>query len=201
MTNSRFHNIKLVATTEKLVSTTITTASATKALHDARNPPMGMFARFRLAFSQGVLLCLTATAATIGSASGASGDDAARVLFTQFVAAQNAHDSKAVASLLWASPDTLWFTRGNEVRGVTAIVETLTNYYAGTWHLEPDMSHFRSTQLSEDVRQILVPVTFTRGLPGKPAEDNTFLISQTLVRTAGGWRVASIMPIANTQLK
>ncbi|MBM9400026.1 hypothetical protein JUN65_00235 [Gluconacetobacter azotocaptans] len=49
--------------------------------------------------------------------------------------------------------------------------------------------------------QILVPITFTRGLPGKPAQDNTFLISQTLVRAAVGCRVATILPIANTEIK
>jgi hypothetical protein len=172
-----------------------------QALNDAPNVSAGMFARLRLNFLHGILLLLSVTGATIGSASAASGDADARAFFTQFVAAQNAHDAKAVASLLWDSPDVLWFTRGVEVRGVKAIVETLADYYAGTWHLEPDMGHFRSTKLSEDAIQILVPVTFSRGLPGKPAQDNTFLICQTLVRTAAGWRVASIMPIANTQLK
>ncbi len=172
-----------------------------KAFIHASNPSLGLLARLRLVVLHGALLFLTATAITIEPASAASGDDDARVFFTQFVAAQNAHDAKAVASLLRDSPDTLWFTRGIEVRGVKAIVDTLTNYYAGTWHLKPDMSHFRSTALSEDALQIVVPVTFTRGLPGKPAQDNTFLISQTLVRTAAGWRVASILPIVNTQLK
>ncbi len=95
----------------------------------------------------------------------------------------------------------LWFTRGVEVRGTKAIADTLSEYYAGTWHLEPDMSHFRSTAISSDVVQILVPVTFTRGLPGMPSQSNTFLISQTLVRGAAGWRVAAILPIANTQFK
>jgi hypothetical protein len=46
--------------------------------------------------------------------------------------------------------------------------------------------------------QILVPIVFTRGLPGKPPQDNTFLISKTFVRDANG--IASILPIANTQL-
>ncbi len=172
-----------------------------KAFIHAPNPSLELLARWCPVVLHGALLFLTATAMTIEPASAASGDDDARVFFTQFVTAQNAHDAEAIASMLRDSPDTLWFTRGIEVRGVKAIVDTLADYYAGTWHLKPDMSRFRSTALSEDVRQILVPVTFTRGLPGKPAQDNTFLISQTLVRTAAGWRVASILPIANTQLK
>lgn len=59
------------------------------------------------------------------------------------MAAQNAHEVPAVEALLWDSPDTLWFTRGVKVRGTKAIGETLREYYAGTWHLEADMSHFR----------------------------------------------------------
>jgi hypothetical protein len=63
------------------------------------------------------------------------------------------------------------------------------------------MSQFRVAVISSDVMQILVPIVFTRGLPGNPPQDNTFLISQTFVRDATGWYVASILPIANTQLK
>jgi hypothetical protein len=55
--------------------------------------------------------------------------------------------------------------------------------------------------ITDNVMQILVPIVFTRGLPGEPPQDNTFLISQTYVHGANGWHVASILPIANTQLK
>ena len=40
-----------------------------------------------------------------------------------------------------------------------------------------------------------------RGLPGKPPQQNIFLISQTYVQDANGWHVASILPVANTELK
>ena len=76
-----------------------------------------------------------------------------------------------------------------------------SNTTKAAWHLEPDMSQFHVAAISDDVMQILVPIVFTRGLPGKPPQDSTFLISQTLVRDATGWYVASILPIANTQLK
>jgi hypothetical protein len=64
-----------------------------------------------------------------------------------------------------------------------------------------DRSEFRVAAISRDVIQILVPVVFMRGLPGSPPQDNTFLISQTFVRDATGWYVASILPIANTELR
>ncbi len=159
------------------------------------------FAHSRLSSLRGALVFLAMTTSIIGPASAASGDNDAQGLFTRFVAAQNARDAPAVEALLWDSPETLWFTRGIEVRGTKAIGETLREYYAGTWHLEPDMSQFRSTAISDDVVQILVPIDFARGLPGNPSQTNRFLISQTFVRGAAGWRVAAIMPIANTQIK
>jgi hypothetical protein len=103
--------------------------------------------------------------------------------------------------MLWSSPGMLWYGRGVETRGRDAVADRFGEYYEGTWHLEPDMSQFHATVISDDVMQILVPIVFTRGLPGKPSQDNTFLISQTFVHDASGWHVASIMPIANTQLK
>jgi hypothetical protein len=103
--------------------------------------------------------------------------------------------------MLWNSPDMLLFARGVETRGAEAVAARFKEYYEGTWHLEPDMSQFRVAVISSDVMQILVPIVFTRGLPGNPPQNNTFLISQTFVRDATGWYVASILPIANTQLK
>jgi len=103
--------------------------------------------------------------------------------------------------MLWDSPGMLWFGRNVETRGRDAVADRFREYYRGTWHLEPDMSQFHVAVITDDVMQILVPIVFTRGLPGQPAQDNTFLISQTFVHDASGWHVASILPIANTQLK
>jgi ketosteroid isomerase-like protein len=136
-----------------------------------------------------------------GQASAAADEAEARAFFTKFVAAQNAHDVDSVKSMLWDSPGMLWFGRNVETRGREAVAERFGEYYQGTWHLEPDMSQFHVTVVSNDVMQILVPIVFTRGLPGQPSQDNKFLISQTYVSDAEGWHVASILPIANTQLK
>jgi ketosteroid isomerase-like protein len=136
-----------------------------------------------------------------GQASAAADEAEARAFFTKFVAAQNAHDVDSVKSMLWDSPGMLWYGRGVETRGREAVAERFGEYYQGTWHLEPDMSQFHVTVVSNDVMQILVPIVFTRGIPGQPSQDNKFLISQTYVSDAEGWHVASIMPIANTQLK
>jgi hypothetical protein len=151
--------------------------------------------------SRAVLLLVIMTVASGGPASAAADETEARTFFTKFVAAQNAHNADDVKAMLWNSPSMLWFSRGVETRGRDAVADRFREYYEGTWHLEPDMSQFRASVITDDVMQILVPVVFTRGLPGKPPQDNTFLISQTFVRDANGWHVASILPIANTQLK
>jgi hypothetical protein len=131
----------------------------------------------------------------------AADETEARAFFTKFVAAQNAHDVSDVKSMLWDSPGMLWFGRNVETRGGDAVANRFKEYYQGTWHLEPDMTQFHVAVISNDVMQILVPIVFTRGLPGQPSQDNKFLISQTFVHDTNGWHVASIMPIANTQLK
>jgi hypothetical protein len=95
----------------------------------------------------------------------------------------------------------LFFSRGIEMRGSEAVADRFRDYYRGTWHLEPDMAKFHAATISDDVVQILVPIVFTRGLPGAESQSDTFLISQTFVKTSRGWRVASILPIANTQIK
>ena len=148
-----------------------------------------------------VLLLVVMTVASGGHASAAANETEAQAFFTKFVAAQNAHNAGDVKSMLWNSPSMLWFSRGVETRGRDAVVARFKEYYEGTWHLEPDLSQFRVATISDDVMQILVPIVFTRGLPGEPPQDNTFLISQTFVRDANGWHIASILPIANTQLK
>ncbi len=134
-------------------------------------------------------------------ASAAADEAEARAFFSRFVAAQNAHDVNKVKSMLWDSPGMLWYGRNVETRGRDAVADRFGEYYQGTWHLEPDMSQFHVAVISDDVMQVLVPIVFTRGQPGQPSQDNKFLISQTFVHDAKGWHVASIMPIANTQLK
>jgi hypothetical protein len=159
------------------------------------------FARSRSLPAIAAALCLAATFWSAGPALAAANDAEARTIFEKFIAAQNAHNADDVRALLWNSPATLLFARGIETRGRDAVAARFKDYYEGTWHLEPDMSKFHVAVISSEVMQVIVPIVFTRGLPGKPPQQNTFLISQTYVQDANGWSVASIMPVANTELK
>jgi hypothetical protein len=64
-----------------------------------------------------------------------------------------------------------------------------------------DMTRFSVTPIADGVGQLLVPVTFSRGVSGQPAQNAEYLISQTLVHNAEGWHITTILPVANTQLK
>ena len=158
-------------------------------------------ARIRYRSVKAAFLFTMMTIALGVHASAATNEAEARALFTQFVAAQNAHSVGGVKSMLWNSPGTLLLARGAEIRGPAAVADRFKEYYEGTWHVEPDMSQFHVASISRDVMQFVVPVVFTRGLPGQPSRDSSFLITQTLVHDANGWHIASIISIPNSQIK
>jgi ketosteroid isomerase-like protein len=139
-------------------------------------------------------LGMAAALVSSGSAAAASLDEA-RAVFERFVAAQNAHDAAAVEAMLWDSPDFLWVTRGTAIWGRAAAMERFRALYRGTWNLAPDMAQFRAAALGDAAAQLFVPVLFTIGALGQPAQPTRFLMNQTLLRAGGGWRIASILPI------
>src|SRR5713226_1685920 len=63
----------------------------------------------------------------------AAPEDDIRATFDRFVVAQNAHDIKALESLLLKSPDFLWVTRGAPVWGSDAALKRFAALYEGTW--------------------------------------------------------------------
>ncbi len=125
----------------------------------------------------------------------AAGEDDVRAVFDQFVKAQNSHDIAGVRELLLDSPNFLWVTRGAPVWGRDAALKRFDSLYQGTWKLSPDMVNLKTVLVSETTAQLHVPITFNIGAPGQPATDAPFLMNQTLVKTAAGWRIANILPI------
>jgi len=125
----------------------------------------------------------------------ASADDDVKATFDRFVAAQNAHDVSAVRDLLLDSTNFLWVTRGAPIWGRDAALKRFETLYQGTWKLSPDTSNLKVVLLGDTTAQLFVPIMFNIGPPGQPAPDAPFLMNQTLVKTATGWRIASILPI------
>jgi ketosteroid isomerase-like protein len=149
----------------------------------------GCLARHLVACAAVILVSLTINAAT------AAPEDEARATFDRFVAAQNAHDINAVESLLLGTPDFLWITRGTPVWGSDAALKRFKALYDGAWHLDPEPSGLKVIMMGDGVAQIFVPIIFTIGAPGQPAQQTRFLMNQLIVKTASGWRVSAILPI------
>ena len=122
-------------------------------------------------------------------------DDDVKATFDRFVAAQNAHDVSAVRDVLLDSPNFLWVTRGVPIWGRDAALKRFETLYQGTWKLSPDTANLKVVLVTDTTAQLFVPIMFNIGPAGQPAPDAPFLMNQTLVKTAAGWRVANILPI------
>src|SRR4028119_1007124 len=85
-------------------------------------------------------------------------EDEVKALFAKFVAAQNAHDLKAVAETLQDSPQFLWITRGAPVWGRDAALKRFDALYQGTWSLEPRNDEFRVIEVHPHVAHVFVPI-------------------------------------------
>jgi uncharacterized protein (TIGR02246 family) len=135
------------------------------------------------------LMLFTAGAVRAGT------EDEVKAIFDKFVAAQNAHDLKAVGEILQDSPQMFWITRGQVYLGRDAALKRFGEYYQGTWALEPKVNEIKVIELSPDVTQLYAPTVFRIAAAGQTAQSSLFLLNQIYVRTPGGWRLASIFPI------
>jgi polar amino acid transport system substrate-binding protein len=116
-------------------------------------------------------------------------------LFDRFFLAQNARDLGAVGDLLWDSPSLLWINNGVPIRGREAVRQQLAGLFQGAWQLTPKLAEFQVTMLANDVAQVYVPIDIAAGPAGQPAPSTPWLMTQVLVRSGQGWRIASILPI------
>ncbi len=114
----------------------------------------------------------------------ASPEDEVRALLDRFVAAQNAHDLKAVGDLLLDSPNFLWITRGTPIWGCEAALERFEALYQGTWMLDPHKKELKVTMLGNDTAQLFVPIMFSIGPAGQPAQPTRFLMNQLIVKAS-----------------
>lgn len=129
----------------------------------------------------------------------AAPEDEVRAQFDRFVAAQNAHDLKAVGDLLLDSPNFPWITRGTPIWGREPDVKRFETLYQGTWMLEPRKEELKVIMLGDDTAQLFVPIMFTIGPAGQSAQPARFLMNQLIVKTADGWKTANILPIPAPQ--
>lgn len=140
-------------------------------------------------------LILSATLALPEHQAAAASLDELRDAFNGFVAAQNAHDLRAVEGTLLPSMNFLWITRGTPIWGTDAALKRFAALYQGTWRLDPEIETLKIMMIGDNAAQLFVPITFTIGTGGQPAQTVRFLMNQILVKTPQDWRVSSILPI------
>ncbi len=122
-------------------------------------------------------------------------EDEVKTQFSKFVAAQNAHDLKAVGDMLLDSPQFLWITRGAPIWGREAALKRFEALYQGTWSLDPKTDELKVFEIQPGVAQLYVPITFMIAPAGQTAQPMRFLMNQILVKTPEGWKVSSVLPI------
>ncbi len=125
----------------------------------------------------------------------AGAEDEVKTQFSKFVAAQNAHDLKAVGDMLLDSPQFLWITRGAPIWGREAALKRFEALYQGTWSLDPKTDELKVFELQPGVAQLYVPITFMIAPAGQTAQPTRFLMNQILVKTPEGWKISSVLPI------
>jgi uncharacterized protein (TIGR02246 family) len=134
-----------------------------------------------------------------GAARAGNEEDEVKALFAKFVAAQNAHELKAVGELLQDSPQFLWITRGVPIWGRDAALKRFEVLYQGTWSLAPKVDELKVIELQPGVVQLYAPITFMISPAGQPAQPTRFLMNLVMVKTADGWKISSILPIPAPQ--
>ena len=147
----------------------------------------------------GIAHCRSFALLAVVGVAEAGSEDQAKALFAKFVAAQNAHDLKAVGELLQDSPQFLWMTRGIPIWDRDAALKRFEALYQGTWSLDPKIDELWKTELQPGVVQLYVPMTFMISPAGQAAQPTRFLMNQVVVKTADGWKVSSILPIPAPQ--
>jgi ketosteroid isomerase-like protein len=121
-------------------------------------------------------------------------EDEVKTLFSKFIAAQNAHDLKAVGEILQDSPGFLWITRNTPIWGREAALKRFAENYEGTWLLEAKFEEITVVELAPGVAQLFVPAVFTIAPPGQAAQPRRFLLTQLYVKERDGWKISTILP-------
>jgi ketosteroid isomerase-like protein len=127
--------------------------------------------------------------------------DAARRLYAEFVAAQNAHDFDRVRATLLDSERFLWVTNGLSIWGRETAVRRMSGYHtAQVWRITPDAARARAVEAGPDTAFLHLPLVLEIGDRDGP-DHFRFLVSALCVRTPEqGWRFAALFTtIANPE--
>src|SRR3979411_2878554 len=133
-------------------------------------------------------LVFAALAVTAVLAHAATMEDEVRAVFDKYIAVQNAHDLKAMRSLLADSPDLLWISRGKPIWGREAALKSLEERYRGAWRIDVDKKELRIISVSRRVAQVYETTQLPVGDPGVEPARNRLYINLLMVKKPQGWQ-------------
>jgi len=135
---------------------------------------------------------ILATVASVGlltmAPAGTSPPEGVKATFRKFVAAENAHDLRAMGALLSDSPDFIWIAPGSVARGRDAALKRYEELLTDKWSIRPDWATYQSMMLDVSTAEI-----FVRGAAAKEGQGQSGAMSFVLINTPSGWRVLSIV--------
>jgi ketosteroid isomerase-like protein len=124
---------------------------------------------------------------------GDSEEAAVTAVFARFIAAQNARDRGAVSQVLLDSKEfVLGQSGGNSVWGYKEALDAFEAAWKGTWILDAQTRELRIAGADPGFCVLVTPVLFTEGPAGKTPSTVPIRWSGVFVKTASGWRIASI---------
>jgi ketosteroid isomerase-like protein len=122
-------------------------------------------------------------------------------VFLRQAAAATAHDIVAFEGVLASVPDdqpdpVALVARAYQFWGKPALVAHFKETFKGIWKFEPDVESIKIIPLTADVAQLYAQTQITGGASQASAKTAPFLVYEVAVRTAEGWRIAAIVPVA-----
>jgi ketosteroid isomerase-like protein len=126
---------------------------------------------------------------------------AVKDVFLRQAAAATAHDivafERVLATAPAGQPDPIAFVaHAYQFWGKPALIEHFKETFKGVWKFEPKVASINIIPLTPDVAELYAPTQITLGASEGSARTAPFLVYEVVVRTAQGWRIASIVPVA-----
>jgi len=118
-----------------------------------------------------------------------------RALYAAFVTAQNAHKLDTVQGLLWDNPNVYWLTLGGLLEGQAAVTNHLKKLFAGVWSASPDYTKTSIIFRTPTTADVVAPVNIITTRGGNPYQAAAIVVT-ACIKTADGWKVAGVVPVA-----
>jgi hypothetical protein len=116
-----------------------------------------------------------------------------KAAFARFVAGQNSHDPSVVSGVLVHSSGFVWAQYGGQsIWGFDQAMAAWKRNWNDSWKLDPQLEELRITRVAPGVALLITPLLLSSADPGEQASTDPVRWGGIFVKTASGWRIASI---------